>query len=218
MRVIDELIDLNGDNTDLLIDAVGGILRVESDEQQKKAANVGKDSSKYNFHVFIDRDEPLSAKGDDLTPVVVVNLSKSKLNRFSNKTIDETVELEIDCYGFGVSSSDNEETKTADFNAIRSCRSLSFLVTKILTAEINYDVQLSSKDQVRGFKLIDKKFAGVKGLRGSSNVFCACRLTFECVVLNERVTNKGVELSSVNVKVGSRGEVFADLTYDYDKN
>lgn len=217
-KVINELIEYKS-GVQIVIDKIAEILVNELANQQAIAISEGKDPDKYKGRVFTDRYEPLDQFKKNKTPLANIFESDDSTKLGSTATSGKTqdmVTVFIDCYGIGSAKQTASGHTPADLDATNSCRNFSDLVRRILSADINENLQLDRKVVNSVIITSGQLFIPDFNARQLEPVM-AKRLTLQCNVIDQPMVNNGVPLESViiDIEKSDSGEVYATAEYDY---
>lgn len=142
--LIIELIDKR-DSSEIIRDQIAAILVVESARQQAlAAAAAGKDPKQWKLRVFLERSNPISEwvdcpdPIDDPSPIISVRLDRVDYDMRASNVVERqkaTGIFHLDCYGYGVSSSDGGEGhEPGDMRGALEAQRAARLVRNILCA------------------------------------------------------------------------------------
>lgn len=218
--MIPTLIDKQ-DTFEVIRDKIASILATESASQQALATAAAKDPKLWKLRVFTERSNPWEEwlnENTDQSPIVNVwydssNFDPSGSDVMERQKTDAT--FNIDCYGYGVSTSETvghtPGDKDAAFNLHRAIR----LVRNILmAAEYTY---LGQRGLV--WHRWPQSITSFQPQLGSNPVqqIVGARISF-VVTFNEfspQFSLSVLELVTTDIKRSETGEILVEADYDY---
>lgn len=211
MNKISTLIPLDKNPIQIVIDRLSELLLFECENQKDLAYKAGADPKQYHFKVINDRFNPYDNFKDDSTPLVSIKESDD-----SNRTEQSAnfgkqhklLTLHIDCFGVGRAESTEDGHRPADLDAVTDCRRLSALVSAILKADVNENLQLDRR-LVNSVALVSEQFFIPEFDGRQMSPVCAKRITLQCNIIDTPPQQDGglFDEIAVNVRHGKNGEV-----------
>lgn len=228
MTLIQSLIDKQ-DTFEIVRDQIAAILALETVSQQTLATTAGKDADLWKFKVYKERANPWEAfrdvdsgQGDD-TPIVNVWYESSNFDKSASDTVERqksNSSFNIDCYGYGASTTDGATGQVAgDEAAALATQRTVRLVRNILMAGINTYLQLPRGTVWLRWPNSINIFQPQIGENPVERVIGArISLDVSFSEFSPQVEGEIIELLSVAVSHGEDGLLTVNADYEYPLN
>ena len=211
------------DNFEIIRDQIAGILALETVAQQALATAAAKDPDDWKLRIFAERSNPweeLLNEQDDRSPIVNVWYDNSTFvpgsSNMSERQKADGI-LNIDCYGYGISSGDGVGHKPGDREAAFEAHHALRLVRNILMASENTYLQFPRGTIIWGrWPQSTTVFQPEIDGRTIQQIVGA-RLAFR-VSFNEfspQYQHETLDFVSVDVLRAENGEILVEADYDY---
>lgn len=217
--LISGLIPLDNNAIQIVIDKISEILVNEVVSQQSKAVSEGADPDLYDARIFADRFTPFDQFKKNTTPLVSIRESddSKELSVSGNHGKQQKMlTLFIDCFGIGKAEQTEEGHRPADLDATQDCRRIADLVSKILKADINVNLQLDRK-LVSSVNIVSEQYFEPDFDSRQMGPVVAKRLSLQCKITDQPMINSGVPLEGIIIDIarGDTGEIYTTCEYDY---
>lgn len=208
------------DSFEIVRDQIAAILLLESENQQKLAEDVGKDSASWKLRVFTECSNPWAefpqatsepTTQDDRSPIVNVAFSGTTYDESSSNVVKQQTTIgiyNIDCLGYGVSSSNGSGQVLGDQEAAFESQRAVRLCRNILMASMYVALELKGLVGQRWVQSIDAFQPAVDDRPVERVVGARLALRVRFNEFSPQYAAPIIELLSVQVKRAPSGELF----------